>query len=65
MIHGNKCPHCRSNETDGRFVSVSVNDRAFQEMHCLDCDGQWTNVYKLINQIPKQRTQQDDTPRCH
>jgi len=45
------CPECDSSDVEGRCVEVDAG-RATQQMSCLSCAGQWTDVYALVDLIP-------------
>ena len=45
---GGECPFCGSSEIEGNAVCVEV-PFALQPMRCLDCDRDWTDVYKLVS----------------
>lgn len=43
---GNKCPFCGSTDIEGDQVTIDAG-KAYQPVGCNDCEGEWTDVYKL------------------
>jgi hypothetical protein len=43
---GGQCPKCKSGNIGGQSVDIDGN-KATQEMVCLDCEHEWTDLYKL------------------
>lgn len=40
------CPFCKSSDIDGESVNID-GKTAIQDIGCLNCGAQWTDVYKL------------------
>lgn len=40
------CPFCQSHDIEGQSIDVEEG-LATQEMHCNECEEDWTDVYKL------------------
>lgn len=43
---GAKCPFCDSTDIQGHEVTIDEG-KAYQPMGCNECDGEWTDTYKL------------------
>ena len=50
---GLSCPFCKAESIQGGFIQVD-SGKAIQEMGCLECDGAWQDVYRLVDIIPEQ-----------
>jgi len=46
--HGLTCPLCRRGPVEGGFVLVETGS-AYQKMSCVECEGKWQDVYKLVD----------------
>ena len=42
-----RCPFCGSDNIEGGSLEVDGH-QAWQEVTCLDCDGGWDDIYKLV-----------------
>lgn len=48
---GPACPYCRSKNIEGHQHDYSA-EYVYQNIVCLDCGKEWTDVYKLIGYEP-------------
>jgi len=44
------CPFCKTESVQGGFIQVEAG-KAYQKMDCLECDGRWKDVYRLVDVI--------------
>lgn len=43
-----KCPKCKSENIEGGSVEIDCNG-ASQDVTCLDCNAEWTDIYTLTD----------------
>jgi len=41
------CPFCKSENVSGSYIEVDRTE-ALQDMTCMDCNRDWTDIYKLV-----------------
>ena len=42
------CPFCGSNNIDAGFFEID-GEGGFQNIRCMDCEGEWNDIYKLVD----------------
>jgi hypothetical protein len=42
------CPFCKSLDIEGGSVEIN-SGTASQEIHCLNCDKKWADLYHLVD----------------
>lgn len=42
-----ECPFCESTNIEGGSIDIE-GDICVQPIHCMNCDGQWNDIYRLI-----------------
>ena len=47
------CPHCGSDQIEGASINIEGN-KAYQDISCLDCEKEWTDVYTLTGYGPRE-----------
>jgi len=47
---GASCPACYSENIEGSSVEIDAGG-ASQEIYCLECGEEWTDVYSLVDVI--------------
>lgn len=52
---GTRCPACNSNEIEGMDSADIDKGTAWQAVCCLECEAQWSDVYKLIEYTDLER----------
>ena len=45
---GTLCPFCGTESVQGGFVEIEAG-KAFQDMNCTECGGDWQDVYQLVD----------------
>jgi len=44
-----ECPFCGSDRISGGAVSEDGTMDAHRDVYCLDCNGSWTEDFKIVN----------------
>ena len=47
LKHSHRCPFCKSENIEGEAVEID-DGIAWQPIRCLDCNKNWSDLYKLI-----------------
>ena len=48
---GISCPFCGSSSIEGGFIEIEKG-KALQGMECTECEGEWQDIYELIDMSP-------------
>lgn len=48
LKHSYHCPNCGTDQIEGGDIDMD-NGQMWQNIHCLECDGEWTDIYSLTD----------------